>query len=71
MTFKSLINCLKFILKIIVSYLDFGNSNNIDVEILFKSDNYLIINKPEDVFINNHNKEVSNYSVPAILLKNK
>jgi len=39
------------------------------VEILFKSENYIIVNKPKDVFINNHNKEVSNYCIPVLLFK--
>jgi len=68
MMFKSVINFLISILKLIVSYLDFGNPNNMDVEIVFKSDNYLIVNKPEDVFINNHNKEVSNYSITGLTI---
>lgn len=50
--FKSLLNF------IIVNFC-FRDPNDIDVEILFKSENYIIVNKPEDVFINNHNKEVS------------
>lgn len=33
--------------------------NDIDVEIVYKSNDYIIVNKPEDVFVNNHNKEVS------------
>lgn len=59
MAFKNLIHFLKSVLNLIVSSLGFSNSNNIDVEILYKSNDYIIVNKPEDVFINNHDKEVS------------
>lgn len=66
--FRNLINLLKSILNLITNCLYFCNSNNIDVEILFKSEYYIVVNKPEDVFINNHNKKVSNFTVLATLL---
>lgn len=59
MTLKNLIYFFKSVLNLIVSILGYSYSNDIDVEILYKSDDYIIVNKPEDVFINNHDKEVS------------
>lgn len=59
MMFKNLIEFIKSVLNLIVSSLGYSNSNNIDVEVLYKSDDYIIVNKPEDVFINNNDKNVS------------
>lgn len=61
MTFIRLIYYLKSVLIRIInqSLRTFKDRENIDIEVLYESVNFLIINKPEDVFINNHNKEVS------------
>jgi len=53
---------------LVVTWLGLRSSNNIDVEILFKSNDFIIVNKPEDVFTNNHNKAVSKIK-QNILLK--
>lgn len=60
--FKSLLN-------IILNNIGLYYLNNIDVEILYKSHDYLIVNKPEDVFINNHNKKVSVLSICHYIIK--
>lgn len=59
MILVNLLNFFKFILNFIINSLCLYNFKSINLEILYKSHNYLIVNKPEDVFINNHNKEVS------------
>lgn len=45
--------------RIIGSLRLYGDSQNINVEILYLSNDYIIVNKPEDVFTNNHGKHVS------------
>lgn len=58
--FNRLIDFLKSVLCLLVKGLKLCNSkNDIDIEIVYKSNDYIIVNKPEDVFINNHDKEVS------------
>lgn len=60
MMFVYILKKLKSILNVIFSNLGlYRLKNDIDVEIVYKSHDYLIVNKPEDVFINNHNKKVS------------
>lgn len=61
MTLEDLINCFKFLLSHIFDSLRlYGDLHNIDVEIMYLSNDYIIVNKPEDVFTNNHGKDVSN-----------
>lgn len=58
--FDRLVNFVKSTLCLILRGLGLRNSSDeIIVDIVYKSDDYIIVNKPEDVFINNHNKEVS------------
>lgn len=59
MMFENVINFFKSIFNFIFTHRGLNNLCNIDVEILYKTDDYIIVNKPEDVFINNHHKEVS------------
>lgn len=54
-----LVNVFKSLLNFIFANLGSRGPNDVDVEVLFKSDDYIIVNKPEDVFVNNHDKEVS------------
>lgn len=44
---------------IVTSFGVCGQYDDIVVDVLYKSDDYLIVNKPEDVFVNNHGKQVS------------
>lgn len=56
--FQRLINIFKSVLKLVVNGLGYSDSADTVVEVLFESDDFIIVNKPEDVFINNHNKQV-------------
>ncbi|VVC25925.1 Pseudouridine synthase, catalytic domain,Pseudouridine synthase, RsuA/RluB/C/D/E/F [Cinara cedri] len=58
MIFEDLINFFKYVLDHILCSLKLcGDLNHIDVEILYLSKDYIIVNKPEDVFTNNHGKD--------------
>jgi len=59
MTLECLIHCIVSLFNLVVSWLGLRDSNNIDLEIVYKSNDFIIVNKPEDVFTNNHNKAVS------------
>lgn len=62
MTFESYSNVVGFFryaLNLVITSFGFRDSNNVDVDILYKTDSYIIVNKPEDVFVNNHDKQVS------------
>lgn len=59
MVLKSLINYFMSLINLIVIRLGVIDSDNIDVEIVYKSNDFIIVNKPEDIFTNNHNKAVS------------
>lgn len=60
MMYKNVINFIKSIFHLIFTHFGICNTpNNIDVDILYMSNDYIIVNKPEDVFINNHHKKVS------------
>lgn len=56
--FKSVLDRLDLVVR---NHLGLCNSkkDDVDVGIVYKSNDYIIVNKPEDVFVNNHNKEVS------------
>lgn len=56
MVLKRLINYFMSLINLIVIRLGFVDSDNIDVEIVYKSNDFIIVNKPEDIFTNNHNK---------------
>jgi len=47
------------LINLVVIRLGLCDSDNIDVEIVYKSNDFIIVNKPEDIFTNNHNKAVS------------
>lgn len=71
MTFESYLNIVgvfKYALSLIIASFGFNDSNNVDVDILYKTDNYIIVNKPEDVFVNNHDKQVSCVNTIIVLI---
>lgn len=59
MTLESLVHCFMSLFNLVVTWIGLRGSNNINVEIVYKSNDFIIVNKPEDVFTNNHNKAVS------------
>lgn len=59
MTLKSLVHCFMSLFNLVVTWIGLRGSNNFNVEIVYKSNDFIIVNKPEDVFTNNHNKAVS------------
>eukprot|EP00102_Acyrthosiphon_pisum_P025608 XP_016662818.1 PREDICTED: RNA pseudouridylate synthase domain-containing protein 1 [Acyrthosiphon pisum] len=56
MTLESLVHCFMSLFNLVVTWIGLRGSNNINVEIVYKSNDFIIVNKPEDVFTNNHNK---------------
>ncbi|XP_060841685.1 RNA pseudouridylate synthase domain-containing protein 1-like isoform X2 [Rhopalosiphum padi] len=56
MIFEILINYFMTLINLVVTKLGLRDSDNIDVEIVYKSKDFIIVNKPEDIFTNNHNK---------------
>ncbi|XP_026813943.1 RNA pseudouridylate synthase domain-containing protein 1-like [Rhopalosiphum maidis] len=56
MIFERLINYFMTLINVVVTRLGLHYSDNIDVEIVYKSKDFIIVNKPEDIFTNNHNK---------------
>lgn len=67
MTLECFIHCFVSLFDLVVTWLGLRGSNKIDVEIVYKSNDFIIVNKPEDVFTNNHNKAVSKI-LPSLLL---
>lgn len=59
MTLESLFHCFMSLFNLVATWVGLRDSNNINVEIIYKSNDFIIVNKPEDVFTNNHNKTVS------------
>ncbi|XP_025206616.1 RNA pseudouridylate synthase domain-containing protein 1-like [Melanaphis sacchari] len=56
MIFEHLINYFMSLINLVVIRLGLRDSNNSDLEIVYKSNDFIIVNKPEDIFTNNHNK---------------
>lgn len=59
MTLESLVHWFMSLFNLAATWVGLRDSNNINVEIIYKSNDFIIVNKPEDVFTNNHNKAVS------------
>ncbi|XP_050436643.1 RNA pseudouridylate synthase domain-containing protein 1-like [Adelges cooleyi] len=76
MTLNTLIWFLNLLLGKLRFFIGFLKSSHHDIEVLFKSDDYLIVNKPEDVFLNNHSKKSPSLDVlliakfPHLVVKN-
>lgn len=56
-----LLKSIFWYLELLFEKLGFLRSSYVDIEILYESSDYLIVNKPEDVYVNNHFKEVSQH----------
>jgi hypothetical protein len=59
MIFERLINYFMTLFNLVITKFGLRDSDNIDIEIVYKSKDFIIVNKPEDIFTNNHNKAVS------------
>ncbi|XP_050537005.1 RNA pseudouridylate synthase domain-containing protein 1-like [Daktulosphaira vitifoliae] len=53
MILRSIFWCVELFL----NKIGFLSSSHIEIEVLYESSDYLIVNKPEDVYVNNHFKE--------------